>query len=318
MTKIKQTKPLHPRNYHCERYDFKKLITSLPELESYVALNKYNDLSIDFSNPKAVLTLNKALLANFYNIKNWEIPKDYLCPPIPGRADYVHYLADLLALSNEGKIPKGKNIHGLDVGIGASCIYPIIGSSVYGWHFVGSDIDEVSIDSANAIIKSNESLLDNVECRLQSKSSDILKGIINKDEKFDFVLCNPPFHKSLSDATKGSEQKWQNLNKNKTTENKAVNLNFGGQKAELWCDGGELKFIRKMIIESKQYQQQVLWFSCLVSKSDNIKPLKLVLSKSKAKQIKVIKTAQGNKISRFIVWSFLSTQQQQDWCVDHF
>ena len=86
---------------------------------------------------------------------NWEIPKGYLCPPIPGRADYIHHISDLLASSNNGIIPKDK-VRGLDVGVGANCIYPIIGSSIYDWNFVGSDIEIESINSVENIINSNE------------------------------------------------------------------------------------------------------------------------------------------------------------------
>lgn len=81
-------------------------------------------------------------------------------------------------------------------------------------------------------------------------------------------------------------------------------LNFGGQKAELWCPGGELAFIGRMIKESKTYQKQVFWFTCLVSKKDHLSKLKLSLKKSHAKQVKVINMAQGQKVSRFIAWSF--------------
>ena len=91
---------LHPRNLHRNRYDFEKLISTCPELNDFVSINKYGIETIDFSNPSAVKTLNKALLQTYYDIQNWEIPKNYLCPPIPGRADYIHYIADLLAESH--------------------------------------------------------------------------------------------------------------------------------------------------------------------------------------------------------------------------
>jgi len=88
---------LHPRSKHINRYDFKKLIEGFPELESFVKPNKFGDESIDFSDPKAVICLNKALLKHHYGIEHWLIPEGYLCPPIPGRADYIHHIADLLS-----------------------------------------------------------------------------------------------------------------------------------------------------------------------------------------------------------------------------
>ena len=120
---------LHPRNPHRSRYDFEQLISVCSEMAAFILINEHNVETIDFSNPKAVKVLNKALLISNYDIQNWSIPTDYLCPPIPGRADYIHYLADLLASSNNGIIPEGETVVGLDIGIGANCIYPIIGNS---------------------------------------------------------------------------------------------------------------------------------------------------------------------------------------------
>jgi len=115
---------------------------SCPELGVFVKLNDYNDESIDFSNPEAVKMLNTALLKHYYKINHWNIPANYLSPPIPGRADYIHHIAELLGGSNNGKIPTDNKIKCLDIGVGASCVYPIIGNKEYGWSFVGSEIDE--------------------------------------------------------------------------------------------------------------------------------------------------------------------------------
>src|SRR5687767_15174470 len=112
-------KPLHPRNVHKGRYVFDQLIKVCPELGDFVFRNQYNIESINFADPAAVKILNKSLLNYFYGITNWDIPQNYLCPPIPGRADYIHYLADLLGASNEGIIPHGNLVKVLDVGVGA-------------------------------------------------------------------------------------------------------------------------------------------------------------------------------------------------------
>ena len=93
---------LHPRNRHQGRYDFPQLIKSTPELGQFVILNPYGKESIDFADPAAVRVFNRALLKAFYGIAHWDIPADFLCPPVPGRADYVHFLADLLASHNQG------------------------------------------------------------------------------------------------------------------------------------------------------------------------------------------------------------------------
>jgi len=303
-------KTLHERNFHNDRYDFKALIQSEPLLDEFVKPNKYGDLSIDFANPQAVIALNKALLSFFYGVKNWSIPSDYLCPPIPGRSDYIHHIADLLAASNGGKIPKGSNIKGLDVGIGANCIYPIVGVSVYGWSFTGSDIDEVALKSAQNIINSNESLKENIIVKLQTNSKNIFKNIISKEDKFDFTLCNPPFHKSQKDAIAGNKRKIQNLTKQVVSK---AALNFGGKNNELWCEGGEVAFIKKMIKESKEFSKNCLWFTTLVSRKENLDFIYDALEDIDVLEYKTINMAHGQKISRVIAWTFLTQDEQKAW-----
>jgi len=299
---------LHPRNKHRHGYNFSDLIKAYSPLSAFIIQNKYNQQdTIDFSNANAVKALNIALLKKHYQIEHWDFPQGFLCPPIPGRVDYIHYLADLLKNSKQ-KTEKSNNhleskISVLDIGTGATCIYPILGASEYNWHFVASDIDPVSIKTANANVSANKSISKQIKCRLQSNSTNIFDGIIKPNEYYHLTLCNPPFHKSLEDASKGSDRKWKNLNKGQATK-KGNALNFGGQKAELWCQGGELAFIGQMIKESKRYQNQVLWFTCLVSNKDHLSKIKLYLKKANASQVNVVKMAQGQKISRFVAWQF--------------
>lgn len=311
---LKEKSGLHPRNRHRERYDFKLLTASCPELGQFVKLNDYNDESIDFFNPEAVKTLNKALLKFYYDIDYWDIPNNYLCPPIPGRADYIHHIADLLYRNDpgflKGKISTGKSIKCLDIGVGANCVYPIIGIKEYGWSFIGSDIDRVSIESANKIIEMNPSLKGKIELRLQHNPDDIFKGIIQKDELFDLSICNPPFHSSPAEAQSGTIRKLRNLKQKKIT--KPV-LNFGGQNNELWCEGGEEKFIGDMIYQSKQFSTSCLWFSTLISKESNLKSAYKALKTVEAAEIKTIPMSHGNKTSRIVAWTFLTQEQQNKW-----
>jgi 23S rRNA (adenine1618-N6)-methyltransferase len=301
---------LHPRNPHRFRYDFEKLILSFPELKEFVFINEHDVETIEFANPDAVKALNKAILISDYDIKNWDIPKNYLCPPIPGRADYIHYVADLLAESNNGIIPEGENVVGLDIGIGANCIYPIIGNETYQWSFVGTDIDENAIQNCKKIISENPKLIEAISLQLQVEPRYIFKNIILPEDKFAFTICNPPFHASQEEATKATIRKINNL---ENTRTKKPILNFGGQNAELWCEGGEFAFITQMIYESVKYPLQVFWFTTLVSKKDNLRSIYKTLNKVGAVEIKTIEMAQGQKISRFVAWTFLSEKQQKDW-----
>jgi 23S rRNA (adenine1618-N6)-methyltransferase len=293
-----EKKNLHPRNKHRSRYDFALLVKSAPELRDFIQINPYGDESVNFSDPNAVKTLNTALLKHFYGIERWDIPEGYLCPPIPGRADYIHYLADLLASVNGGIVPTGKSIKVLDVGVGANCVYPIIGHQEYGWSFVGSDVDKRAVQSAENIVSSNAVLNGAVKIRLQPNKQDILKGIIKPGETFDLTMCNPPFHASAAEAAAGSTRKLQNLG------HQSKVLNFGGQQVELWYEGGELAFIRKMVFESAELPKGKTWFSTLVSKSASLPGIYHALEKTKATSIRTIEMAQGQKVSRIVSWSF--------------
>jgi 23S rRNA (adenine1618-N6)-methyltransferase len=305
---------LHPRNKHRLGYNFEELINAYPELEQYAKSTKFNPetdkLTIDFSDPDAVKALNKALLISKYKITNWDIPENYLCPPIPGRVDYIHYAADLLASTNNGIIPNGKNIQVLDIGSGANCIYPILGHAEYDWTFVGTDIDEIAIQNCKKIIQENPQLIESVYLQLQTESRHIFKNIITTEDRFSITMCNPPFHNSEKEATKSTIRKVKNLENVQTT--KPV-LNFGGQNTELWCIGGELSFIKQMIFESAKYPFQCLWFTTLVSKKENLPSLYKSLNVVNAVEIKTIDMAQGQKTSRILAWTFQTESQQKKW-----
>jgi len=302
---------LHPRNLHRGRYDFAQLVASSPELAAFVALNEYGNESINFVDPAAVKALNRALLLHHYGIRDWDVPAQYLCPPIPGRADYLHYLADLLSESNAGAIPRGKSVRVLDIGVGANCIYPLIGHAIYGWQFVGTDIDTVALKNAQHILDANQ-LSDAVELRQQKSSSAIFSGVTYADEYFDLTLCNPPFHASLAEARHGSQRKWKNLGKENNKHKNPV-LNFGGQSLELCCDGGEEAFVTRMIEESQPGCDNCLWFTTLISKSSTLPHVYRALKYSGAKDNRTIEMSQGQKKSRILAWTFMDKQQQRDW-----
>lgn len=309
---------LHPRNRHQGRYDFEALCATTPELKPYLRQTPKGNESVDFTDPAAIKTLNQALLKHWYQIEGWDIPEGYLCPPIPGRADYIHNLADLLASTNKGKQPNGKTVRALDIGCGANCIYPLIGHSEYQWQFIAADIQEQSLASAKRILAANPKLEKQIELRQQPNPEHCFTHIIQPGEFIDLTLCNPPFHESPEQMERGNQRKWKNLGKwdqpsGAVTSDERESLNFGGQSNELWCDGGEVAFVSRMIRESKEYANQVCWFTSLVSRQAAVPALLKVLKATGAVQHKTVSMAQGQKISRFIAWSFLQPEQQKVW-----
>ena len=299
---------LHTRNKHNGQYDFSLLTENYPPLKKFVQLNPYGGQTINFFHPQAVKALNKALLISYYGISYWDIPKNYLCPPIPGRADYIHYIADLIDLEATNK--KGKEgtenirnpkIKCLDIGVGANCIYPIIGHVEYGWTFVGSDIDPVSIENARKIVTCNPVLAHKVELLLQKDNRKIFDGIIAPGDYFDVTICNPPFHSSKEEAEEGTLRKLSSL---KGERIRNVKLNFGGNANELWCEGGEVRFLLNMIAESGKYRKNCGWFTSLVSKEKNLDKLYAKLKSVNASEYKIVRMQQGTKNSRILAWRF--------------
>ena len=288
---------LHARNRHQDRYDLPALVAACPELGPLVRPNPLGEPTVDFADPRAVRLLNGALLATAYGIRGWTLPEGFLCPPVPGRADYLHHLADLLAADHGGQVPRGPGVRGLDIGVGASAIYPLLGHQEYGWSWVGTDIDPAALDAAGAILRANPELA--IELRLQKRRDRIFEGAVRPGETFAFCLCNPPFHASRAEALEGTRRKWRNLGRGP-----APVLNFGGREAELWCEGGEVAFVRRMAEESAERPGLCRWFTSLLSKSLSLPQVQAALRRCGATRMKVVEMGQGQKRSRFVAWGY--------------
>lgn len=295
----------HPRNRHRDRYDFPALIRVAPDLAPFVLSHPLGGDTIDYSNPAAVRALNRALLLHDYGLVDWDLPPGYLCPPVPGRADYLHHIADLLAgtsgsdVTNQ-TIPRGPSVAVLDIGVGANCIYPILGVREYGWRFVGSDIDPVALRSAESIVAANPGLVGRIDCRLQPSPTTIFHGIIRCGETFAATLCNPPFHDSPDQAAAGPRRKTTST----SAPARPTTPHFGGQSNELWCPGGEAAFVASLIAESADFAANVGWFTTLVSKRGNLPAFHRALARVHAVEVRALPMGQGQKQSRLLAWTF--------------
>lgn len=282
---------MHKNNIHNKDYNFSLLCEKHPQLKEYVFTNKHNNETINFAYPNAVKALNTALLKVHYNIDYWQFSDESLCPPIPGRVDYIHHLKELLTSTNtkKGKI--------LDIGTGATCIYPILGNSVYNWEFIASDIDENSLYNAQKIIDKNN-LKNEISLRHQKEKENILFGILNSDDKLAATMCNPPFYSSEKEAQNANARKMKGLGIDSDVRN------FSGNQNELWYKGGEKAFLHNYLYQSSKFKENCTWFTSLVSKKENVESMTKSLKKLNATTIKIIPMAQGNKATRIVAWSF--------------
>ena len=294
----------HPKNPHGARYDFARLVAASPGLAEFLRPHPVAGETVDFADPAAVLALNAALLKAYHGVTWWELPEEALCPPIPGRADYLCHVAELLENTAGGR--NGQEVLALDVGTGASCIYPILGASLFGWRFVATDAEKASVQWAERLLKANPALAGKVECRWQSDTRKVFEGVTAPTERFAVSVCNPPFHTSREEALAGTQRKLRNLGPvagKRATDGRPV-LNFGGRGNELWCEGGEAGFVRRMIQESAARPQLCGWFTTLVSKSSRLPELEAELSRVKAAEVRVLSMRHGEKFSRVLAWRF--------------
>ena len=280
---------MHPENPFAKNYDFDFLVQHSPDLKEFVFVNEYGNQTITFEDKQAVKVLNRALLKAYYGLDHWDIPEHNLCPPIPGRLDYLLHVAEL--------IPKTK-LSLLDIGTGANLIYPILATCHFNWQCTASEVDLDALKNAQEIIDSNK-VLQKIALRRQRFKSSILEHIIQPGDNFDVVVCNPPFFKNRTDAEQQNQRKVRNLQLEG-----GERLNFGGLANELWYKGGEEAFIKKMAGESVLFKDQVHWFSSLVSQKENIKNIKRAINKTDPAEVKVIEMEQGNKKSRFVAWTY--------------
>jgi 23S rRNA (adenine1618-N6)-methyltransferase len=149
-----------------------------------------NRFRTGYADPGVELALNQALLADAYGLK-WSIPRGAACPSVPSRGDYIHHLADLLSGGDEASIPRGRAVRVIDFGAGASCIYPLLGASEYGWSFVATDTDKPAMHWARQIVRVNAPIRSLIEHRFQPDASRSFEGVAKPGERFAASLCDP-------------------------------------------------------------------------------------------------------------------------------
>ncbi len=303
--------PMHPKSRYAGPHDFPDLARHVPALADHFVTTPDGRMSLNFADPKAVRLLNQALLVRDYGLKHWAIPPGNLCPGVPGRLNYIHAINDLLkekaaqtlllsgAEVQDTEKLKNQGIYGLDVGTGASLIYPILGLKEYGWRMVGTDVDATSLKVAGAIAKFNPGLEKNIIVRKQPDKRTIFRNAILPGEYFDFTMCNPPFFETEQKAQEAAELKWKKLG---VKTSNSPTLNFGGQANELWTEGGEPAFLRKMINESTKFARQVGWFTTLVSKKGYLEIAETEFRRHSISETKVIGIGHGGKLRRILCW----------------
>ncbi|KFY57897.1 hypothetical protein V497_05154 [Pseudogymnoascus sp. VKM F-4516 (FW-969)] len=253
---------------------------------------------VDFSDPDSVQQLTKSLLKRDFGLK-LNLPPDRLCPAVPNRLNYLLWIQDLLDTSTPSPSltddhDPSRQVVGLDVGTGASAIYPLLGCSHYPtWRFACTDTDPHSFTYARQNITQNN--LSNRVRLLQTNPDGPLLPLDDLGlDTIDFTLTNPPFFTSPADLLASSALK-----------SRPPSSVCTGAPSEMVTPGGETAFVARMIAESVPLGQRVRWFTAQLGKLGSVATVVAELRKSGVKNWAVGELVQGRTKRWVVGWSWL-------------
>ncbi|KAG9288519.1 hypothetical protein G9A89_015725 [Geosiphon pyriformis] len=284
---------MHPRNrYKNKPPDFSVLAYKYISFHPYVQYKKNGKAYIDFKNPKALRELTYCLLRDDFHLE-LDMPPDTLCPMIPNRLNYIHWIEDLLSCSDT----RLDEVYGIDIGTGASCIYPLLGCTLNkNWKFIATDINKRLVKYAEANIIRND-LRDRVTMVLKTKESKLLLDEqleqITSSKRFSFCMCNPPFYES-------QEQYEEALN-SKEAEPSGI---LTATRGEIITIGGELNFIKRILQESLILKDKIGWYTSMMGRKETVNLIVAELKKNKIDNFAVTEFSQGQTRRWGVGWSF--------------
>ncbi|KAH9966325.1 hypothetical protein BGW80DRAFT_1230306 [Lactifluus volemus] len=291
---------MHQRNAYKSPPDFESLSRIYPPLRPHIIRVSVNERpTIDFHDPTAQRRLTQALLFRDFNIQ-LEIPNDRLCPPVPNRLNYILWLQDIISHTTSPE--SSTSIRGIDIGTGASAIYPLIACRLSpNWHFVATDIDSVSLLSAQSNIDSN-GLSERITLIRADPTGPIMIPLIqDAAASFDFCMCNPPFYASKEQLTYSS-----------ATKALSPNAICTGAEVEMITPGGEEAFVSRMVSESITLGERCRWYTSMLGKQSSVTALVTLLHDHSITNYALTELVQGQTRRWAIAWSFTDSRLPDD------
>ncbi|XP_077579585.1 RNA N(6)-adenosine-methyltransferase mettl16 isoform X1 [Stigmatopora nigra] len=281
-------KSMHPRNrYKDKPPDFAYLASKYPEFQAHVQTNLSGKAVLNFKEPEAVRALTCTLLKEDFGL-SIEIPLERLIPTVPLRLNYIHWVEDLI---DGQKQPR----RGIDIGTGASCIYPLLGASMNGWFFLATEVDDICFDYATRNVEQNN-LSDLVKVVKVPQKTLLMDALKEETEiVYDFCMCNPPFFANQLEA--------KGVNSRNARRPPPSSVNTGGV-TEIMAEGGELEFVKRIIHDSLQLKKRLRWYSCMLGKKCSLVPLKEELRKQGVPKVTHTEFCQGRTMRWALAWSF--------------
>ncbi|TKS81077.1 Methyltransferase-like protein 16 [Collichthys lucidus] len=281
-------KSMHPRNrYKDKPPDFGYLASKYPDFQQHVHTSLTGRPVVNFKEPEAVRALTCTLLKEDFGL-SIEIPLERLIPTVPLRLNYIHWVEDLI---DGQKQPR----RGIDIGTGASCIYPLLGATMNGWYFLATEVDDICFDYATKNVEQN-SLSDLIKVVKVPQKTLLMDALKEETEiVYDFCMCNPPFFANQLEA--------KGVNSRNSRRPPPSSVNTGGV-TEIMAEGGELEFVKRIIHDSLQLKKRLRWYSCMLGKKCSLAPLKEELRKQGVPKVTHTEFCQGRTMRWALAWSF--------------
>ncbi|KAK9871833.1 hypothetical protein WA026_014290 [Henosepilachna vigintioctopunctata] len=288
---MSMNKYMHPRNIYIKPPNFKELAILYPEFRKYLQQDIAGKVTLDFKDVNAIRALSRVLLLKDFDL-NVEIPLNKLIPTIPLRLNYLLWIEDLL---NIERINLDK-VYGIDIGTGASCVYPLMAAKKFNWNMVGTEIDKDSLECAKKNISNN--FLNEKVMVYESTKNTLLKEVVqNMNLEFHFCMCNPPFFSSTQELHPFFKSR-------KSTRPHPKNA-FCASIGEVVVNGGEIQFISNLINESAELKNKVKIFTTMIGHKSSLVPLKALLRKLEVCSFKQTEFCQGHTTRWGLAWTFL-------------
>ncbi|ANB15323.1 hypothetical protein AWJ20_2950 [Sugiyamaella lignohabitans] len=270
--------------------DFEFLAAKYVELRSF--LNSSSSVrGFDYSNPLAPYKLCSVLAKEYFDL-DINLSPSHLCPRIANRLDYILWIYRLL----DGTELVNEKLVGLDVGTGASCIYPLLGCAVFpDWKFYATEINPESIIQAMENCKRNEIKVGDRIIIMPVSVDDVLFPTNKFASTPMFTMCNPPFYESSKELAERTRLK--------SSSPKTPVL--WANDSELYTKGGDLEFTRRMIDESLELKGKIKWYTTMVGKKETLISVVAKLKEYNIHNYVIHEISPGKVTKRWAVgWSF--------------
>ena len=192
----------------------------------------------------------------------------------------------------------------LDVGCGASCVYPLIGCRLRrGWGFVATEVDVRSVECARENVRAN-GLGERVDVRLVGGGDGGVLDVLAEHEEVgvvDVVMMNPPFYESEEKMRESAEKKKRKPNSACTGVK--VEMVWEGAEGEV---GGEVGFVGRLIVESavEENRMRVQWCSAMLGHLSSVPILIGRLRDKGCDNYAVTEFVQGETRRWCVAWSW--------------